>query len=127
MFLLKLHDFLNHVVSNGGMFEGFYQVITNLIYAPTLLNEHIRIRIRNYLIADCRLKMKALKDEYNPDMLQIIYLDLIVLNKLFKYGSNDMKVFQLFMELADINVAEVQLYIIRFCIERGWDGGFRAE
>jgi hypothetical protein len=127
MFLFKLHDFLNHAVSHGGTFEGFHQVITNLIYLPTLLNDYIRIRIQNFLIADCRLKMKTFKDKFNPDMLQIIYLDLVVLNKLSKYGSNDMELFNLFMDLADIDVAEVQLYIIRICIERGWDYGFRVE
>jgi hypothetical protein len=125
---VKLHGFLNHILSTRGILhEGLHRVITDLIYLPTLLNDHIRNGIKKFLISDCRIKMKALELEFNPDLLQVIYFDLVLLNQVANYGSMDEELSHLLMELAKINVAEVHLYLIRFCVEKGWDYRFHVQ
>lgn len=126
-FLTKLHELLTVMVRKGTDHDGLHQVITNLIYLPTLLNGHIRDSMKNYLLEDCRTRMKNLDCEFNPDFLQIIYFDLVLLNTLVKPKSQDQELFQLLNELAEINVAEVHLYLIRFCIEKGWNYEFSVK
>lgn len=127
-FLVKLHDLLNLIISIRGFYhEGLHQVITNLIYLFTLLNKDLGNKMKKILISDCRLKMKQLDNVFNPDLLQMIYFDLALLNKIVQCGSKDQELFQLLMDLAEINVAEVHLYLIRFCIEKEWDYEFYVQ
>ena len=127
-FSTELHGLLGRVISNQGLVDkGLHMAITNLIYLPTLLNTFIRDELKKFLISDCQMKMKSLECEFNPDLLQIIYLDLVILGKLVDPGIHDQDLFQLFIDLADVNIAEIHLFLIRLCIEKGWEYEFTQE
>ena len=97
------------------------------MYLPTLFNKHIHDYLKDYIVSDCHLKLEKLKCDYDPDILQILYYNLLILEKLVKDGITDLTIHQLLIGLAEVDAAEVHLFLIRICMEKGWDYEFYQD